>query len=75
MSTLGKTLMLVGGGFLIAGGIIYLLAWFRVPLGKLPGDIIIRFENISCVFPLATSILISVLLTIILNILARTFKR
>ena len=53
--------------FLIGGGI-YLAAKFGIPLGRLPGDIRIEGENGSFYFPITSSILISVILTVILNL-------
>lgn len=53
--------------FLIGGGV-YLAAKFGLPLGRLPGDIRIEGENGTTYFPLATSILVSVALTIVLNV-------
>jgi hypothetical protein len=44
-------------------------------LGQLPGDVRIERENMTCAFPLATSIILSVLLTLGLNLLLRLFKK
>jgi len=60
--------------FLIGGGI-YLAAKFGIPLGRLPGDIRIEGEKGSFYFPLATSILVSVLLTIVLNLISRLIQK
>jgi hypothetical protein len=64
----GVILFLVGGG-------VYLAAKFGIPLGRLPGDIRIEGENGSFYFPITTSILVSVLLTIVLNVISRFLKR
>ena len=65
MTNLGKPLIILGL-VLVAVGVIISYAG-RIPwLGRLPGDIYIRKENFSFYFPLATSILISVLLSLIL---------
>lgn len=64
----GVILILLGGGF-------YLAARLGLPLGRLPGDIRIEGRNGSFYFPLATSLLISVLLTIVLNIIVRLFRK
>jgi len=66
MSSLGKTLMLVGG-LLIAAG--FLLQFTN--LGRLPGDIVIRRKNATFYFPLATSLLLSLGLTLLLWLLRR----
>ena len=70
MSSMGRMVLLLG--LLIVGvGVLMLLAG-RVPfLGRLPGDIAVQRGNWSFYFPLATSILISLLLTVVLNVFAR----
>ena len=60
----GKLLILFGLGMMIIG-IIILLA-DKLSLGRLPGDIVIRRENFTFAFPLATCIIVSVILTAIL---------
>ncbi len=59
----GVVLALLGGLLLLAGKIPF--------LGRLPGDIIIRRENWSFYFPLTTSILLSILLTLLLSLFGR----
>ncbi len=74
MSALGKALI-VAGGVLVLLGVIVLLGE-RIPsLGRLPGDIRIKGERFSFYFPLATCILLSVVLTLILNVVVRLFSR
>jgi len=74
-STLGKWVVLLGLGLALLGGVIWLVGKTGLPLGRLPGDIRIERDGFSFYFPLATSILISIGLTILLNLLARLFKR
>jgi hypothetical protein len=74
-STLGKWVVLLGLGLALLGGVIWLVGKTGLPLGRLPGDIRIERNGFSFYFPLATSILISIGLTILLNLLARLFKR
>jgi hypothetical protein len=64
---MGRTLILIG--ILIAG--IGLLISLGVPIGRLPGDIIVRRGNFSFYFPLTTSILVSVVLTLVMMFLRR----
>jgi hypothetical protein len=60
---IGVTLVLLGGVLLLAG---------KVPfLGRLPGDIVIERKNFTFYFPLATSILLSIVLTLILSLFGR----
>lgn len=64
MSDLGRMLMIAGGALLLLGLLFSFGA--RLPwLGRLPGDIVIERENFRFYFPLATSILLSVVLSLI----------
>lgn len=65
MESFGKILVIVGIIFSIIGGVILIGGKFG--LGKLPGDIFWRKGNFTFYFPLATSIILSILLTAILN--------
>ena len=69
-SGLGKVMILMGI-FLIIFGLIVIGVGKLPYLGKLPGDIYIRKGNFTFYFPLATSILISLILTVLLNIIFR----
>jgi uncharacterized protein HemY len=64
---MGRTLILIG--LLIAG--VGLLLTLGLPIGRLPGDFTVRRGNFSFYFPLATSILISIVLTLIMMFLRR----
>ena len=64
---MGKTLVLVG--LAIAGlGVLVMLG---VPFGRLPGDFYVKRDGFSFYFPLATSIILSILLTLILAFFRR----
>jgi Protein of unknown function (DUF2905) len=64
MSDLGRFLIIIGVILAVVG--VALLLVPKIPwLGRLPGDIVIKRENFTFYFPLATSILISVILTLI----------
>jgi len=63
----GRALIIIG--LVIAGA--GLLMTLGLPIGRLPGDFTIRRGNFSFYFPLATSILVSVLLTLIVMFLGR----
>jgi hypothetical protein len=65
MGDVGKTLIALGA-ILVILGVIFLLAQKVSFLGKLPGDIVIRRENFTLYFPLGTSILISIILSLLL---------
>lgn len=73
LNDLGRWLMIVGGGLLILGVLLTLAG--RIPgLGRLPGDIFIQRENFSFYMPLGTMIVVSLVLTVVLNLIARLFR-
>jgi hypothetical protein len=74
-ATFGKWLALAGLGLAVVGGLVWLAARMGLPLGRLPGDIRIEREGFSFYFPLASSILVSLALTLLLNLLGRFLKR
>ena len=64
MNEIGKLLVLVGIVFVCVGGLLSLFG--KVPLiGKLPGDFIVKKENFTFYFPLATCLLLSLLLNVL----------
>ena len=68
--SLGKLLIVFGVVLALLGGLLLLVG--KVPLlGRLPGDIVIRRDNWSFYFPLTTSIVISVLLTLLFSLFGR----
>jgi hypothetical protein len=70
VSQTGKLILLAGVALVIIGGIIMLAG--RLPfIGQLPGDLEFRRGNATIYFPLATMIILSIILTIALNILLR----
>ena len=74
LSDLGRTILALGAIMVVLGLVLTLAG--RIPfLGRLPGDIVIERQNLTCAVPIASSILISLLLTLILNVLARLGSR
>ena len=71
MDNIGKTMLLIGALLMIGGGIVLLLGRFNIPLGRLPGDIRIEGQNGSFYFPVVSSILISIVLSVLLNLIGR----
>ncbi|MEO5956178.1 MAG: DUF2905 domain-containing protein [Nitrospiraceae bacterium] len=79
--SLGKVLLVVGLCIALAGLLLLiidrvqgagsLLGWF----GKLPGDISIQRDNFSFSFPLATSLLLSILLSLVFFLVSWIFRR
>lgn len=64
-------LLILGVALVVIGGIVILLGRTGLPLGRLPGDILYRGKNTTFYFPLASSILISVVLSIIFFLIGR----
>jgi hypothetical protein len=71
MAEFGKLLLILGTVLLVAGLLLILLGRTNLPLGRLPGDIIYRGKHSTFYFPLATSILLSVLLSLVLYVIGR----
>ena len=69
-SELGKWLVLGGIGLVFLGALIWLLG--RIPFfGNLPGDIHIQTQNFTCFIPIVSMIIVSIVATLILNIIIR----
>lgn len=73
MSDLGQfgRLLLGIGGVLVLVGILFIAIGRLAPGGRLPGDFIVTRGPVSCLFPLAASLLLSILLTLLLNLWTR----
>jgi hypothetical protein len=67
-------LIVIGGLVVVAGVVLMLWGKTNLPLGRLPGDIYYRGKNTTFYFPLATSILLSVALSVVLYVVSR-FRR
>ncbi|WP_158751150.1 DUF2905 domain-containing protein [Acidobacterium sp. S8] len=74
MSDLGRMLVGLGLLFLTVGGLILVLGKTGLPFGRLPGDIAWRGKQTSFYFPLASSLLLSILLSLIFYLISR-FRR
>jgi len=72
MADMGRLLVGLGIVLVVIGGIAMLLGRAGLPLGKLPGDIVYRGKNTTFYFPLATSIVLSVLLSVIFFLIGRS---
>jgi hypothetical protein len=75
MESIARYLMIGGVILFLVGGGIFLASKFGIPLGRLPGDIRIEGENGSFYFPVTTSILVSVILTLLFNIISRLLHK
>jgi hypothetical protein len=69
MPNIARFLIILGVVFIMFG--VGFLLFPRIPFFKLPGDFILKKNNLVIVFPIATSILLSVIVTIIINLLLR----
>jgi hypothetical protein len=74
MTQLARFLVAAGLVLVAAGGIVYLASRLGITFGRLPGDIRIEGSNMTCVIALGTSLVLSILLTIALNIFVRLLK-
>ena len=74
MEGLGK-ILLIAGAIIIVIGLVLIFAPNIPYLGKLPGDIIIKKDGGSFYFPIVTGILISIVLTIIINVILRLINK
>jgi len=68
---LGKLLIYFGAVLVVVGVVVLLLGRLHFPLGRLPGDFLYRGKHTTVYFPLATSVLLSVVLSIVLYLLTR----
>lgn len=71
MADLGRLFLFFGIVLVVVGGVLILLGRTHVPLGRLPGDIIYRGKNTTFYFPLATSILLSLALSVLLYLIGK----
>jgi hypothetical protein len=74
MTDLGKLLMVFGALLFVAGAVLMLLGRTNLPLGRLPGDIVYRGRNTTFYFPLVTSLLLSVVLSLVVYLLGKWKK-
>lgn len=71
---LGKWLVIAGLGLALLGSVMWLLG--HIPFfGNLPGDIRIQTQNFSCFIPIVSMIVLSLLATLVLNIIIRIVNK
>jgi hypothetical protein len=71
MGDLGRMLVFVGGLLLVIGVVLIFAGKVNLPVGRLPGDIVYRGKNTTFYFPLMTSILLSIILSLVLYFVNR----
>ena len=75
MDNLARWLVIGGILLILIGGGVYLAGRMGIPFGKLPGDIKVVTQNGLVYIPIVTSCVLSILLTIVLNIIIRFLNR
>jgi len=71
MADIGKMLVIFGALLLLVGVILIASGRVNLPIGRLPGDIVYRGKHTTVYFPLVTSILISIVLSLVLYVISR----
>jgi len=75
LSLLARIAAIFGLVLLMIAGVLFLLDRLDLPLGNLPGDIKIKRGNFTCAVPIVSSLIISFLLTVVLNLLLYFLKK
>jgi len=75
LTSLGRTLLIVGLGLAVLGGVVWALGRSGLPVGRLPGDFRFEIGGVSCFIPLATSLLLGLGLTVLLNVILRLLNK
>jgi hypothetical protein len=75
LEPIARILMIAGISLFLIGGLIYLFARIGINLFQLPGDIRLQSGNVTCLVPIVSTILLSILLTLILNIAIRYLNK
>jgi Protein of unknown function (DUF2905) len=74
MTELGKVILGFGILLVVLGAVLMIVGRLGLPLGRLPGDIAYKGKSVSVYFPIGTSILLSVVLSVVLYLIAH-FRR
>lgn len=74
-SQLGRWIMVAGGALVVVGALVWGLSKLGLSMGRLPGDFQFQRGSFSCFLPLASSIIISVVLTVVANLILRWLNR
>jgi hypothetical protein len=75
LGSIARWLIFLGLFIVFLGIILWVAAHYNLPIGKLPGDFRLETKNITCIFPLTTTILLSILLTLLLNLILRWMNK
>lgn len=74
-SQIGRWIMVIGVALFLMGALVWGLSKVGVSLGRLPGDFRVERGNLSCFLPLASSIVFSLLITLIINLILRSLNK
>jgi hypothetical protein len=74
MQSLGKFLLFTGALMILLGGLVILAGKAGLPLGRLPGDFTFRGKHVLFFAPIGTMVLVSLVLTILMNLFLRWLK-
>ena len=74
MAGLGKFLVAAGMAIVLAGVLVLIVVRFFPMLGRLPGDLKISGKNLTIFLPFTTMIIVSVVLTLVMNLISRWLK-
>ena len=75
MPPVARLLILLGLVLILVGGLITLFARLGIQLGHLPGDFRFARGNLTCIVALGTSLLLSIVLTVLLNVIGRLLNK
>jgi len=75
IANLGRLLVFLGLGLAAVGALLWGLSRTRLPIGQLPGDFRFEFSNVPCFVPLATMLVVSLLLTLVFNVIIRFLNK
>jgi hypothetical protein len=73
--TVGKVVCAAGAAVALVGALLVLAGRLGLPLGSLPGDVRVQRPGFTLFVPVATSIALSLVLTVLLNVVIRLFRR
>ena len=75
IGNLGRILVLAGLGLAAVGALLWALSRTSLPVGQLPGDFRFEIGSVSCFFPLATMVIVSLLLTVVFSVIVNFLNK
>lgn len=71
MTDLGRIIVILGVSLVVIGGLVMLLGRIGLPIGRLPGDIVYKGKNTTFYFPLATCLVLSIVVSVVMYLIGR----